>query len=43
MSYWNNVFESIKLFNRYWTKIFNIEIDNSSDAFQKDRAIQFLE
>jgi hypothetical protein len=29
-SYWNNVFESIKLVNRYWSKIFNIGINNSS-------------
>ena len=27
-SYWNNVFESIKLVNRYWIKIFDIGIDN---------------
>jgi hypothetical protein len=36
-SYWNNMFESIKLLNRYWSKIFNIGIDNSPLAFQKDR------
>lgn len=28
-SYWDNVFESIKLVNRYWIKIFNIGINNS--------------
>jgi predicted amidophosphoribosyltransferase len=28
-SYWNNVFESIKLINRFWNKIFNIGINNS--------------
>jgi hypothetical protein len=28
-SYWNNVFESIRLTNKYWTKIFNIGIDSS--------------
>jgi hypothetical protein len=31
-SYWNNVFESVKMINRYWAKIFNIGIDNSSVA-----------
>ena len=36
-SYWNNMFESIKLINRYWSKIFNIGIDNSPLVFQKDR------
>ena len=36
-SYWNNMFESIKLLNRYWAKIFNIGIDNSPLAVQKDR------
>ena len=36
-SYWNNIFESIKLLNRYWSKMFNIGIDNSPLAFQKDR------
>ena len=36
-SYWNNIFESIKLINRYWSKIFNIGIDNSPLVFQKDR------
>src|SRR5688500_1155021 len=29
-SYWNNLFESIKMINRYWTKIFSININNSS-------------
>lgn len=29
-SYWNNVFESMKMINRYWAKILNIGIDNSS-------------
>jgi len=29
-SYWNNLFESIKMVNRYWTKIFSININNSS-------------
>jgi hypothetical protein len=28
-SYWNNIFESIKLANEYWTKIFSIGIDSS--------------
>jgi len=28
-SYWNNMFESIKLINRYWSKIFNIGINSS--------------
>ena len=27
--YWNNMFESIKLINRYWSKIFNIGINSS--------------
>ena len=36
-SYWNNIFESIKLLDRYWAKIFNIGIDNSLLAVQKDR------
>jgi hypothetical protein len=31
-SYWNNVFESMKMINRYWAKILNIGIDNSSVA-----------
>jgi hypothetical protein len=38
-SYWDSVFESIKLVNRYWAKIFDIGIDNSSVMFQKDRTI----
>jgi hypothetical protein len=29
-SYWNNVFESMKMIIRYWAKIFNIGIGNSS-------------
>lgn len=28
-SYWNNVFDSIKLVHRYWIKIFGIGIDNA--------------
>ena len=35
-SYWNNIFESIKLLNRYWSKMFSIDIDSQSVAFQKD-------
>ena len=31
--YWNNLFESIKLINRYWSKIFNISIHNSPVAW----------
>ena len=31
-SYWNNIFESIKLINRFWSKIFNISINNSPVA-----------
>ena len=27
-SYWNNIFESIKLINRYWSKMFSIGIDS---------------
>jgi len=27
-SYWNNIFESIKLINRYWSKMFSIDIDS---------------
>ena len=38
-SYWDSVFESIKLVNRYWAKIFDIGIDNLSVIFQKDRTI----
>lgn len=29
-SYWNYLFESIKMVNRYWTKIFSINSNNSS-------------
>jgi len=28
-SYWNNIFESIKLINKFWSKIFNIGINIS--------------
>jgi len=28
-SYWNNLFESMKLVNRYWMRIFNIGNSNS--------------
>ena len=42
-SYWNNVFESIKLVNSYWTKISNIGIDNSSVIFQKEHTILNLQ
>jgi hypothetical protein len=42
ISYWNNIFESIKLINRYWSKIFNIGIDNSPVAFEQDRTILYL-
>ena len=38
-SYWDSVFESIKLVNRYWAKIFDIGINNSSVIFQKGRTI----
>ena len=41
-SYWNNIFESIKLINRYWSKMFSIGIDSPSVAFQKDRTILYL-
>jgi hypothetical protein len=34
-SYWNNIFESIKLVNRFWTAILNIGIDSSPIIFQK--------
>jgi hypothetical protein len=34
-SYWNNIFESIKLVNRYWTAILNIGINSSPIIFQK--------
>ena len=32
-SYWNNIFESIKLINRFWNKIFDIGINNSPVAW----------
>jgi hypothetical protein len=32
-SYWKNVFESIKMVNSYWTKIFSININNSSKVY----------
>ena len=32
-SYWNNIFESIKLIYGYWSKLFNIGIDNSHVTF----------
>lgn len=41
-SYWNNIFESMKLVNKYWTKILDIGIDNPSAAFQNDRIILCL-
>ena len=41
-SYWNNIFESIKLINRYWSKMFSIGIDSLSVAFQKDCTIFYL-
>ena len=42
-SYWNNIFESIKFLNRYWSKIFNIGIDNSPVAYnEQDRTIRYL-
>jgi hypothetical protein len=31
-SYWFNLFECIKLVNRYWRKIFTFDINNSSIA-----------
>ena len=31
--YWNNLFESIKLINSFWNKIFNISIHNSPVAW----------
>ena len=41
-SYWNNIFESIKLINRYWSKTFNIGIDNSPGAYnEQDRTILY--
>lgn len=42
-SYWNNMFESIKLINRYWSKIFNIGINSSPVAYnEQDRTILYL-
>ena len=42
-SYWNNIFESIKLINRYWSKIFNIGINNSPVVYnEQDRTILYL-
>jgi hypothetical protein len=42
-SYWNNMFESIKLINRYWSKIFNIGINSSSVVYnEQDRTILYL-
>jgi len=39
-SYWNNMFESIKLINRYWSKIFNIGINSSPVVYnEQDRTI----
>jgi hypothetical protein len=32
ISYWDSIFESIKLVNRYWRKIFNIGNSNFSMA-----------
>jgi hypothetical protein len=41
-SYWNNIFESIKLINRYWSKMFDIGIDNSPGAYnEQDRTILY--
>lgn len=31
-SYWDNIFESVKLLNRYWKKILDVGINNSSIA-----------
>lgn len=31
-SFWNNIFESMKLVNRYWSRIFNIGNSSSSIA-----------
>jgi hypothetical protein len=28
--YWNNIFESIKLINKYWIRVFNIDNSGSS-------------
>jgi hypothetical protein len=42
-SYWNNMFESIKLINRYWSKIFNIGINSSLVVYnEQDRTILYL-
>ena len=42
-SYWNNMFESIKLINRYWSKIFNIGINSSPVVCnEQDRTILYL-
>jgi hypothetical protein len=42
-SYWNNMFESIKLINRYWSKIFNIGINRSPVVYnEQDRTILYL-
>jgi len=42
-SYWNNMFESIKLINRYWSKIFNIGINSSPIVYnEQDRTILYL-
>jgi hypothetical protein len=42
-SYWNNMFESIKLKNRYWSKIFNIGINSSLVVYnEQDRTILYL-
>ena len=40
-SYWNNVFESIKMVNNYWTKIFSMNINNSSIVYRKDKVNDF--
>jgi hypothetical protein len=43
ISYWNNMFESIKLINRYWSKIFNIGINSSHVVYnEQDRTILYL-
>ena len=42
-SYWNNMFESIKLINRYWSKIFNIGINSSPVVYnEQDRTILYV-
>jgi hypothetical protein len=42
-SYWNNMFESIKLINRYWSKIFNIGINSLPVVYnEQDRTILYL-